>query len=368
MLLRVIMFIMFMSSINSKAQSFLNPDLEGSVDSSSSLPYFWQNVPYTDVNCNASSYPGDTPDLTNLFGPVAWGGILGNPYSGDTFVSGVISVFNHEGIMQEVSGFIPNEFYVIHFYQAVVKNSGAIDKSGSWGVFIDDILAGITSPTHSNAEWNSTSFSWESRVITFKAINESHLIKFLPQDDDLNGSSSLNDTTAALRMGIDSISITKCNYKIDLGIDKIICKGELIVLDAETIGASYLWQDSSTVSSIESYKEGVYWVTVKIGFCEQTDSLIVYAEDCNLLIELPNVITPNGDGVNDMFRPLNNNVISAKKTCIYNRWGKLVFETNNPLIEWGGEDNANGTYFWVIQYFDVLNNLKRSSGYITVLH
>jgi hypothetical protein len=48
---------------------------------------------------------------------------------------------------------------------------------------------------------------WELRTISFVASATSHLIKFLPMDDDTNNFSSLTDTTGALRMGIDSIGL-----------------------------------------------------------------------------------------------------------------------------------------------------------------
>jgi hypothetical protein len=48
---------------------------------------------------------------------------------------------------------------------------------------------------------------WEARSINFNATSNSHLIKFLPMDNDTNWTFSLTDTTGALYMGIDSISI-----------------------------------------------------------------------------------------------------------------------------------------------------------------
>lgn len=194
-------------------QNFLNGDLNGTIGISS-LPTNWQFVPFTDVNCQATFISGATPDLTGLLGPDYALGLIGNPYSGQTFVSGLHagdnvdkSIMFQEGIMQNVSGFIINHTYSISFYQSVVKQASCLDGSGSWAVYIDTNLIGITPPTHSSAAFNSTSFNWELENITFTATSTSHLFKFLPLDDDSNHDFSATDTTAGLRMGIDYISL-----------------------------------------------------------------------------------------------------------------------------------------------------------------
>ena len=77
--------------------------------------------------------------------------------------------------------------------------------------------------------------------------------------------------------------------------------------------------------------------------------------------QLPNVITPNGDGVNDVFEPkvTGLSLISGAKTVIFNRWGNILHDTEDPLIQWDGKskqtkmDCPPGTYFYVcdITYF-----------------
>ncbi len=194
-----------------KAQQFVNGDLEGGTPGISVLPPNWQSVPYDDVNCIATSVGDATPDLTGIDDISANGGLMGTPYSGSTFVSGLVGETFQEGIMQAVSGLEVGKTYTISFYQSVVKQDNALDKSGSWAVYFDIILASITQPTHSEAAYNSISFIWEARNIVFTATSTSHLIKFLPVDNDTNGTFSLSDTTGALRMGIDAISLSLAN-------------------------------------------------------------------------------------------------------------------------------------------------------------
>jgi len=54
-------------------------------------------------------------------------------------------------------------------------------------------------------------------------------------------------------------------------------------------------------------------------------------------------------------------------TIIYNRWGNKMYETNNLLIDWKGQDVSAETYFWIVNYIDI-NGMKNSSnGYVTIL-
>ena len=70
---------------------------------------------------------------------------------------------------------------------------------------------------------------------------------------------------------------------------------------------------------------------------------------------LPNVITPNGDGFNDVFEPkvTGLSLITGAKTVIFNRWGNILHDTDDPLIQWDGKskqtkmDCPPGTYFYV---------------------
>ena len=59
--------------------------------------------------------------------------------------------------------------------------------------------------------------------------------------------------------------------KIDLGTDSVLCKGEVLILNAGTLNASYIWQDNSTNSTFKVTKDGTYWVEVTVNNCSSTD-------------------------------------------------------------------------------------------------
>src|SRR5690606_18067691 len=67
---------------------------------------------------------------------------------------------------------------------------------------------------------------------------------------------------------------------------------------------------------------------------------IVCADNCPDY-RLPNTFTPNGDGDNDLFIPYPYRFIESVDFKVFNRWGNLVFETDNPDLLWNGQ-SADG--------------------------
>jgi len=161
--------------------------------------------------------------------------------------------------------------------------------------------------------------------------------------------------------------IKKNPTSVDLGNDTAICKGETIALDASTSNASYLWQDNSTDSTFNVTKQGRYWVQVTVNKCSATDTILISEEDCEILLRMPNVFTPNGDGINDLFTPIVSKGIVSMHTIIYNRWGERLFETNIPRVGWSAKSVSDGVYFWTIYYTDIKGLNNKLSGYVTVL-
>ncbi len=121
---------------------------------------------------------------------------------------------------------------------------------------------------------------------------------------------------------------------VDLGPDTSICPGSLNPIElfdsrnAGNASARWVWNTGTTGPSLAVSAPGTYGVTVNIGGCEASDEVTV-ANDC--YVNIPNIFTPNGDGVNDYFLP--RDMLSKGLTefhmAIFNRWGNLVFETRS---------------------------------------
>ncbi len=91
----------------------------------------------------------------------------------------------------------------------------------------------------------------------------------------------------------------------------------------------------------------------------------------NCLIQVPSAFTPNGDGLNDFLYPLNAYKASEMKFRVFNRLGRVVFETSNLGAKWEGkfrgEKQPSGTYVWTLDYTDKETGKKISLNGTSVL-
>ena len=87
-------------------------------------------------------------------------------------------------------------------------------------------------------------------------------------------------------------------------------------------------------------------------------------------VVMPNVFTPNSDNINDLFLPKEACVGKSFKLQILNRWGEVMFETNDSKEGWdgnyNGENATNGTYFWIATYL-AGGVLEKSSGNLQLI-
>ena len=155
--------------------------------------------------------------------------------------------------------------------------------------------------------------------------------------------------------GCDSVKITHLSVKpkipFNLGANRSICPGDKIILDATVAGAAYVWQDSSTDSVLVVSEPGIYWVHITYDKCMAGDT--VHITECPAELWFPTAFTPNGDGVNDFFRPKGIS-IARFHLMIYNRWGQLLFETGDMERGWDGASKGilcpAGTYSFIATY------------------
>jgi len=158
---------------------------------------------------------------------------------------------------------------------------------------------------------------------------------------------------------------------VELGLDTSICDNSKFKLDAFFPDADYLWQDNSSSPSFNVDKPGQYYVEVS-NYCGVAyDSITVtMSTGCNATFEMPNIFTPNNDGVNDFFAPFNVEGIEKSSIVIYNRWGSEVFKSNVPHEGWNGQSQGNdcpgGVYYWIFYYTDLQGINYHSKGFLTL--
>lgn len=157
---------------------------------------------------------------------------------------------------------------------------------------------------------------------------------------------------------------------VNLGNDTTLCIGQTVTLNAGSAN-SFLWSDGTANSSLIASTTGNYWVQASNGDCATSDSLTITNTDCEISIEIPNVITPNNDGFNDHFVPIKYIGISSAILKIFNRWGKEIFSTDNLLVGWDGyyknELCTDGTYYWIVQYMTINSESKELKGFLSLM-
>jgi gliding motility-associated-like protein len=150
---------------------------------------------------------------------------------------------------------------------------------------------------------------------------------------------------------------------VKAGEDHIIIKGSEVQIDASSPTAvSYIWSPDYKLSCTNCETplaspevDTFYYVTAVNQFgCKATDRLrIRVIEDCaGKMVYVPNTFTPNGDGQNDVLKVFGPGVSSVKQVRVFNRWGQMVFETNDPAnIGWDGTFNGQDLNPGVFVYY-----------------
>ena len=138
----------------------------------------------------------------------------------------------------------------------------------------------------------------------------------------------------------------------NLGSDQPICNGMYITLNPRINNVSYLWQDGSSSPTYTVSRPGLYYLTATNNCGSKKDSVLITTGVCKLYI--PSAFTPNRDGKNDVFKAYFGENVTSYNLQIFNRFGKLLFESTDKNQGWDGkykgETQTQGSYIWIINY------------------
>ncbi|WP_164875621.1 T9SS type B sorting domain-containing protein [Apibacter sp. HY039] len=238
----------------------------------------------------------------------------------------------------------------------------------------------------------------------------------------------VTDANGCQRSGEIKISINPLPV-VNLGVDRSICQGSSTTLDAGNAGSTYLWSTGATTQSIEVTQAGIYKVTVtnKNG-CSSSSSIRINYETTQIkeikinrndvevyaigkapleysldsinwqnspfftglppktyqvyvrnalgcingplffsILDMPNVITPNGDGINDVWHIKGLEIYSGSSITIFDRYGKLLLKQKiDKEFIWDGKylgRNLPSSSYW---YILDLTDGRRLTGWIAI--
>ncbi len=163
------------------------------------------------------------------------------------------------------------------------------------------------------------------------------------------------------------------------GNDTIIVKGESIYFNA-TGGSVFEWSPGNNLSTVSAPNPvGFYPDTGRYNYnvyirsprgCEGNDSIRVWVVGQGSLF-IPSAFTPNGDGTNDLLRPLSVGYSAYNYFRVFNRWGELVFDTKRIGDGWDGYYKGRkadiGTYFWLLSAIDKDGVTHQKKGDATLI-
>ncbi len=142
----------------------------------------------------------------------------------------------------------------------------------------------------------------------------------------------------------------------------------LISSGTNNINYTYHWSVSPENSSeiyVDNLSPGVHIINLRITTCADTvnTSISVVISDCN--VEVPNVITPNGDGYNDKFYIKGLDLFPGSSLTIIDRNGKLIYQSMNYKNNWQAASVPSGSYFYSLK----INNKDKTEkqGTLNVL-
>lgn len=272
--------------------------------------------------------------------------------------------------------------FIFFIFTEITAFSQAPTATISSGVPNDTICEGGVVNYIAATTNTPTSFSW--------SVSPSQGVVF----------SSANQTTCAIafgNMGVYTVSLTVSNLSGTVTVTKKMVvlpaprasfsaslntsgyPAQLVLTNYSSNATSYLWTYNETTATdnstdvIHTYTtSGSYTVTlnaINANGCVDTESYDFYISDSSG-ITLPNVFTPNGDGVNDVFKPIARG-INSMKVNIYSRYGNLVASWDHVNGHWDGHSSGgiaceSGTYFCVVEATGFDGKSYKLKGFVSL--
>jgi gliding motility-associated-like protein len=216
------------------------------------------------------------------------------------------------------------------------------------------------SVTFENHSINATQYSWDFGDSATSAVADpQHTFSHTGLYSVRLIAANQCGTDTIVQLVPDTFSAAISNFNVE----QPACESSIRFIDNSSNAQSWYWNFGDGVISKEHYpthayrEAGDYTVTLCINrgsLCTDTTNLVVHSErpyDPHFYV--PNCFTPNGDGINDIWQIVSSGNCNMYQLYIYNRWGNMIYQTDDLLNAWDGVidgDQAQcGVYCFIIK-------------------
>ncbi len=191
---------------------------------------------------------------------------------------------------------------------------------------------------------------------------------------------TVTDTSYCKKPNTDTVTVTVIQpVKVFAGNDTAIVAGQPLQLNATGPDSTYSfhWQPASylnnaavanPIATIPSVIDSILYVVTATSpaTCEGSDTIKVVVYKTLPDIFIPTGFTPNGDGLNDVIKPILVGISKLNYFTIFNRWGQQVFSTSTPDKGWDGKINGTlqdpSSYVFMAEAIDYLGKTVFKKG------
>ncbi|MGG9971395.1 PKD domain-containing protein [Ferruginibacter sp. SUN002] len=204
-------------------------------------------------------------------------------------------------------------------------------------------------------KWNPTTFLSDPNIPNPSVLFPTSTINYI---------ATVTDTLGCPKPTYDTFTVRVLNLIADAGPrDTAIVLGELLYLQGGIDADSYSWSPATGLDNT-SKQNPVANITSDIQYilsaqtnegCKASDTINVKVYRVPADLYVPTGFSPNGDGLNDLFKPILLGVRKLNFFNVYNRWGQLVYSVNHTGYNFGwdgtykGIPQAAGTFVWRVE-------------------
>ncbi|MGZ8553837.1 MAG: PKD domain-containing protein [Chitinophagaceae bacterium] len=245
-----------------------------------------------------------------------------------------------------------------------------------------DTIICYNTPAFLNGTHDGNTFTWSpaGSLVNANTLNPVAYPTRTPQEYVLTSFDT--DLDGCKKPGYDTVVVSVLpQIQPFAGNDTLVIVGQPLQFNADG-GVSYLWTPPTGLSSttiknpVGIYGEEVdsvhYTVEVfnEIG-CSDSAFVSVTVFKTNPYVFVPSAFTPNGDGLNDVIRPIAVGVQQIKYFRIFNRWGQMVFHTTTNEHGWDGKisgaPQGSNVFVWMVSAIDYLGKPIFLKGTVTLI-